>query len=405
MRSFYPLIFAAVMSLITSGIIIFLLRFLHHDWWREKAVRYPAIILAAGGLFSLIIWVTGIFIDLRPVSFIGAILATGIFLLQLSLVISLPFSGLLHLLANVLSYFKNKQVSRERPDQVERRNFIKSSAAFLPAIALSSQVIGIANSYKKINVPVIKLPVTNLPDSLQGLKIAHLSDSHLGHYTTLDDLEEAVGEIRSHTPDLVFVTGDISDDLTILEDANRIINSIQPPLGVYASVGNHEYYRGIKTVKKVFEKSDFPLLINENVTIEKDNTKIFIGGADDPVSLRKVSTDFLRDTVEKTLDGAPFDSFKILMSHRPRGLDYASMLNVNLVLAGHTHGGQMGMFGRSAFEIVWPEIYFWGIYRKDNTTLYTSSGMGHWMPFRLGCPAEAPILILEKEKTVKNGLR
>ncbi len=396
MHRFYPLMFAAVVSLIISGLIILLLRFLHHDWWRKKAIRYAAIFMAAGGLFSLIIWVTGIFSDLRPISFIGAILATGIFLLQLSLVISLPFSGMTLLLDKIVSYYKNKQNSRERPDLVERRKFIKSSAAVLPAIALSSQVAGIANSYKKIIVPVIKLPVANLPDSLQGFKIAHLSDSHLGYYTTLGDLEEAVEEIKSHSPDLVLVTGDISDDLTILADANRIVNSIQPPLGIYASVGNHEYYRGIKIVKKVFEKSDFPLLINENAAIQKDNIVIFVGGADDPVSLRKVSTEFLRDTVEKTLDGAPSDSFKIIMSHRPRGLDYASMLNVNLVLAGHTHGTQLGIFGRSAFESVWPELYLWGIYGKNNTTLYTSSGMGHWMPFRLGCPAEAPILVLEK---------
>jgi predicted MPP superfamily phosphohydrolase len=193
----------------------------------------------------------------------------------------------------------------------------------------------------------------------------------------------------------VLVTGDISDNLSILADANGIISGLNPPLGVFASVGNHEYYRGITTVRKTFDKSPFPMLIDEGVVLEKEGQKIFIGGADDPVSLRRVNIDFLKQTVKKTMETAPDDSFKILMSHRPRGLDFAPDHGVDLVLAGHTHGGQVGFFGRSAFEALWPDLYLWGIYRKRNTTLYTSSGMGHWMPLRLACPAEAPILILE----------
>ncbi len=398
MHRFYPLIFAAITSLIISGIVLLLLRYLHPEWWKRKAVRYPVLLLALGGLVSLIIWAAGIYNKLEFVAYAGAVLASAIFMIQLSLIVSLPLSGFVHIAVKISAYFEYRKRKTKSVPRIERRIFLKKAAAAFPAVALSSQIAGIAGSYSKIAVPVIKLTIPNLPESLEGFKIAHLSDSHIGNYTTLYDLEKTVEEIKSHAPDLALVTGDISDDLSILSDANRIISQIEPPLGVYASVGNHEYYRGISRVKAIFEKSPYPMLIDESAVVKKGSTAIFIGGADDPVSLRKVSTDFLRDTVRKTMESAPSDSFKILMSHRPRGLDYAAAMDVDLVLAGHTHGGQLGFFGQSAFEAVWPELYIWGIYRKKNTTLYTSSGVGHWMPFRLGCPAEAPILVLEKDK-------
>jgi len=396
MHRIYPLIFATVVSLIISGLVILLLRFLHRDWWKKKYVKYPTLILASSALLSILIWLLGAYTGSRIISDIGVTTVSTLFLIQLSLVISLPFSGAIHIFYRIKTWLAGRLDRPESKVQKSRRRFIKNAAAIIPGAALTTQAAGIAGSYAGIKIPVIKIPIANLPEKLRGLKIAHLSDSHLGHYKYLDDLEEAVEKITPHSPDLVLVTGDISDDLSILGDAIRIIHGINPPLGVFASVGNHEYYRGINRVKKIFEKSPFPLLIDESVLVDKEGQKIFIGGADDPVSLRRVNIDFLKQTVKKTLEPAPDDSFKILMSHRPRGLDFAPDHGVSLVLAGHTHGGQVGFFGRSAFEAVWPDLYLWGIYRKKNTTLYTSSGMGHWMPLRIACPAEAPILVLKK---------
>lgn len=401
MDRIYSLIFIAAVSLIISGTIVLLLKFIHPDWWKRKSVRLPALISMTGIPVSLLIWFLGSTAEIKIISDIGVTLASIIFLIQLSLILSLPLSGVIHLFFRIKVWLACRSGRSESEVQKSRREFITRAAAIIPGAALTTQAAAIAGAYAEIKIPVINLPIANLPEELRGLKIAHLSDSHLGHYKYLGDLEEAVEKISVHSPDLVLVTGDISDDLSILGDAVRIIDSINPPLGVFASVGNHEYYRGITRVKKIFEKSPFPMFIDEGTVIEKEGRRIFIGGANDPVSLRRVNTEFLKNTVANTMKSAPEDAFKILMSHRPRGLDFAPDHNVDLVLAGHTHGGQVGFFGRSAFEAVWPELYLWGIYRKKNTTLYTSSGMGHWMPLRLACPAEAPILILEKSDETK----
>jgi len=82
------------------------------------------------------------------------------------------------------------------------------------------------------------------------------------------------------------------------------------------------------------------------------------------------------------------------MSHRPNILPIAAKNNIDLVLSGHTHGAQFGFNNRSIFEKLYPKSYLWGKYQIDNTILYTSSGAGHWFPFRIGCPTEIPIITL-----------
>jgi hypothetical protein len=84
------------------------------------------------------------------------------------------------------------------------------------------------------------------------------------------------------------------------------------------------------------------------------------------------------------------------MSHRPDVFPYAADLGVQLTLSGHTHGGQIGFDGRSVLEGVFPHSFLWGEYAIKASRLYTTCGAGHWFPFRLGCPAEAPLITLRR---------
>ena len=108
----------------------------------------------------------------------------------------------------------------------------------------------------------------------------------------------------------------------------------------------------------------------------------------------------LRASVEASLQSAPSDAFYVLMSHRSQAFDTAAPLGVHLTLSGHTHGLQMGLAGRSLFEHLWPDSYIWGHYGGGATHLYTSAGVGHWFPFRLGCPPEAPLFTLTSKPVV-----
>lgn len=396
MKSYFLLTFASTIGLTLIAIILLSLRFLNRLWWRMKYVRISILSLCGITISFLLLWFVGTYTGSRSLIFFAASVTSSLVLILVGLAVALILSGIVHLGVDIYSFVIRLISGGKKAPSVSRRNFIKNSAAILPGLALTSQVTGIADSYTAIKIPVIKLPVANLPDKLRGLKIAHLSDSHLGIYKHINDLESAVERIKPHNPDLVLYTGDISDDLDILGETNRIVAGLNPPFGVFASVGNHEYYRGINKVIRIFERSPYPLLLEEGVNLKIKGVPVYIGGANDPVHLRNVSPEFLRKTTEKTMGDAPSDSFKIMMSHRPRGLNAAARFGIDLVLAGHTHGGQLGIGHRSLFEPLLPYMYLWGTYRKKNTTLYTSGGMGHWLPYRLGCPTEAPILILEK---------
>ena len=137
--------------------------------------------------------------------------------------------------------------------------------------------------------------------------------------------------------------------------------------------------------------------MNEGLTVPVGAATLYLGGVDDPRFLRSpASYAQLRNSVEQAVSASPSDAFTVLLSHRSQALDYAAPTGTDLILAGHTHGFQLGMAGRSFFEPFFPERYIWGHYEKGRTQLYTTAGVGHWLPFRFGCPPEAPIITLHR---------
>ncbi len=311
--------------------------------------------------------------------------------------LSLPFSGVIHLIHSLkVRLAKKRNGARGSGVDENRRDFLKAAAAAVPLITIAGSVSGVTKSFGEVNVYKRKMLIENLPPDFEGLKILHISDPHLRHYVTLDDLEQVCTDAAAFSPDLTLVTGDVADDLRQLSDALRMINDLKAPLGTFACLGNHEYYRGIEEVHRIYDKSPVPLMVDEAVIVNVKNSRLMIGATDDPVRFGSKHYDFYRSCIDYILARRSMGDFSILMAHRPDALDYASETKFNLILSGHTHGGQIGLMGRSVFEGVWPDRYLWGEYSRGKTKLYTSSGVGHWFPFRLGCPREAPVLELHR---------
>ncbi|MBI5267722.1 MAG: metallophosphoesterase, partial [candidate division Zixibacteria bacterium] len=122
----------------------------------------------------------------------------------------------------------------------------------------------------------------------------------------------------------------------------------------------------------------------------------YLAGIDDPRFLHDAPPTFFQQAVDRAMRDHASDEFTILMSHRPDAFDYAASRGIPLTLAGHTHGGQIGIMGRSVFEPMFPRRYLWGTYRQGASALYTTAGAGHWLPFRLGCPPEVPLIELRR---------
>jgi len=395
MRFFWLSLFSLAILMFFGLAEIIFLKYLNKAWWKIRSIRVISYICPLTGTIGIAIWVLGILNENIRVGMIGATLAVGTVTILMGLFLTLPISGIINSVQHWLEKradLKRKISNPETND--ERRQFIKGAAAIFPLIGIGAGGSGVAHAFGSTDMPRIKMKYANLPKQLDGFKMLLLSDSHLGIYKTLDDIEDIMIQAESQKPDLILYTGDISDDLKILPDVLKLIGQSKAPYGFFASLGNHEYYRGISEVIRAFDRGPVPLLRGSGAELNIRGASLYLAGADDPRYMRRDNSGFLRQTITDALEGSPPDAFKILMSHRPEGFDEAAYLGIDLTLSGHTHGGQVGFDGRSFWEPFMPERYLWGKYEKGPSQMYLTSGIGHWFPFRLGCPTEAPLIEL-----------
>ncbi len=395
MKAIYPALFSVVAIALFGLIEILLIRTLNKAWWKYRPVKWGAILIPVFGMISIISWLIGFYNQISWLYGFGAVATAITLILLIGLMFTLPFSGIL----NIINRWIEKRRKGQPKTEIDhkRRILLKGAAAALPVISLATSASGISHAFGETNVEIKRMSFPDLPPQLDGLKILHLSDSHLGLYRKLPDLEEILVKAENLRPDLVLITGDVADDLDLLGETLRLISSLKTTYGAYACLGNHEYYRGINRVLSIYDKSEVPLLRGSGTAIDVNGTSLYIGGADDPVVMGRDVSQIIFKTVKNAIDNAPFNSFKILMTHRPEGFNAAVNQGIGLTLAGHTHGGQVGIGGRSFFEAFMPERYLWGKYKNGGSQMYLSSGVGHWFPFRLGCPPEAPVIKLIRQ--------
>ncbi len=376
-----------VIALIGLG-SAYLLKNANYAIWQNRVISKLAKALPFLLPFFALLWWLGFSFN-TWLRFPGAAGTAFFLLINISLIFSLP-------IARLVNYTGKLIEARNDPPDISRRKFIKTAAAIAPAIMTVIPADGFVRSFSDTTIPQVDIDIAGLPDDLEGFKILQLSDLHLGYYFGLDHLEKTLLAAEAYQPDMLVVTGDIADDLSIMTDAMKLAGQLKTPYPAFASIGNHEYFRGIRASIRNIEAGPIPLLLNKHAQFMVGKTPVCIGGADDPVTLRSDIAGFLDRSMELAFKNAVPSGFRLLMSHRPRALDLAEKHNVNLILSGHTHGGQIGFNGRSLWEAVNRDGYLWGKYARGDARLYTTSGMGHWFPFRLGCPLEAPIITLHK---------
>jgi len=420
--SFLSHIFALVLLAALWLVITFWVVTLNRQWWALRPVRRALWMVPLAGAVMIGLWTLGSATGASWLVAIGGNLSITVMILSIALALSLPFSGVMLTVERLVRWAMGRDrgigpalaispagappvvLPESAPAEPgvrfdrSRRSFVSGAAAIIPAVTLSGAGFGLLRARGAVRMPEIPMTFSGLHPDLEGMRILHLSDIHLGDYVALDDLEKVMLAAESARPDLILVSGDISDDLSVLPDALKLLAGLKTPYGIYATLGNHEYFRGIGEVLRSFDAGPIPLLRNSGTAIAVGGGELYLGGADDPVRMaqRERNHLFLQKSVRAAFDGAPSDAFHLLMSHRPEGLDVAAEEGIQFTVAGHTHGAQIGFNGRSVLEPWMPQAYLWGHYRKGNSQLYTSAGVGHWFPFRLGCPPEAPLYVLKR---------
>jgi len=380
-----PLVLSLKLYAATLFALLLIVALGFRSWLRRRALRVGAASFLTFLLAAHAAWAVGM--RNPTVSYWGALAATVVLPMLVLLTASLPLSALAR---------RRSRPKNAAPSGPTRRAVLQGVAAAIPMAAMGTGLAGWVGGAAEPRLRVLPMTLPRLPPALAGLRILQLSDLHLGCSKGIDTLERLLANIgASDRPDLIVLTGDVAEDQALLGPALRLVEQFRPRLGVFSALGNHEYLRGIRTVRAAYEKSAVSLLINRSEISRVGDSRLVISGVDDPVFVHRAIEPVVEPWFDRALDGTPSDAFRMMLSHRPEGFNLAAPRGVDLTLSGHTHGGQIGFNGKSAFQALYPDGYLWGAYRRGDSALYTTCGFGAWYPFRLGAPPEAPLIVLQ----------
>lgn len=265
------------------------------------------------------------------------------------------------------------------------------------ALGFGSVLWGASVGSRRIRVDRVTLPLRSLAPELHSIRIAHVTDLHIGPLLRPPRLREFVARINDLEPDLIAITGDIFDfDPAYVEDGCGELAGLRGHHGVFAVLGNHDVYTGAEIVAEGLAKStSIHLLRNEWKQVGEAGAKLTVAGIEDPGhgwTERSAESPELAKLARDIPDDAPC----LLLVHRPSYFAHAAQLGFRLVLAGHTHGGQVALpfaHQHNASRLIsrWTR----GIFVDGASTLYVNRGLGMaGLPLRINCPREIALIRL-----------
>ncbi len=231
------------------------------------------------------------------------------------------------------------------------------------------------------SAPQLKHITVFSPD-LPTIKIAVISDSHLGMGVSQKRWDNALLQLEKEKPDIVFVLGDVFEYGPDADKYAARLAAFKTPLGTYGVFGNHEYYVGYENSKNFYQKAGIKLLENDLITLPNG---VQIAGLKDIKTARVTQQD-----VSNLLANTESDQPLIVLSHTPLYAEEMAHYGTDLLLSGHTHNGQIWPFNYLV-KLQFPRVY--GLFDVNNMKFYITSGMFYWgIPLRLFAPAELPII-------------
>jgi len=366
-------------------------------------IYFTLLSLSMISLFVLVIF--GMDIKIKILNFFIA----AIYINLLSKILAFPFF-IADDLRRLFVKLKHKisPTQKKTKNNISRSDFLTKMGIAVAAVPALSLPFGMIYGPYNYTLHRKKVKSTNLPKAFHGLKIGQLSDIHVGSFYNKEAVQRGVDLLMAQKPDVVFFTGDIVNDLAIeMEDYYDVFSKVTAPMGVYSVLGNHDYgdyhnwkddaekQENFENVKSIHKKLGWNLLLDEHIYLEKDNEKIAVIGIENWGKGFHQIGDMAKAYANCN---APY---KILLSHDPTHWDEQvrkDYLDIDLTLAGHTHGAQMGI---ETHGFKWSPISLrykkWaGLYKEDNQYLYVNRGFGFLAyPGRIGIWPEVTLLELE----------
>jgi predicted MPP superfamily phosphohydrolase len=248
-----------------------------------------------------------------------------------------------------------------------------------------------------------ELPIRDLPAAWHGTKIAHLSDFHYGEHLPPGYLEAAFERTAAENPDIIALTGDFIDrGPKHVKAAAKLMGQLNAPLGVYGVLGNHDFSvhnaRGVRRhpelhrhIAEALAEHGVRVLRNEAVRHERENAGLLVAGIDDLWSRESDPA--------AALVGACPDTPRIVLAHNPQSVEQFNDVRFDLVLSGHTHGGQIDWPGLGRV-LLRKKARRWaaGLYPHGSGHVYVNKGIGFGWRFRFGVRPEVALFTLNGMK-------
>jgi predicted MPP superfamily phosphohydrolase len=307
-------------------------------------------------------------------------------------------------------FFNNTEGENMGGDGISRSVFLSWMGIAAGSTLFGSLMYGFSNKYN-YDIKRLQMGFESLPESFRGLKIVHISDIHSGSLLDKKAVRAGVHKIMKEKPDLILFTGDlVNDKATEMDLLKDVFAELNAPLGVYSTLGNHDYgdyvqwpidgvskVQNLENLKQVHADMGWRLLMNEHVVLEKNDEQIAVLGIENWSAKGRFPK---HGKMEQAYAGTEKYPFKILMSHDPSHWDAEvtqKYTDINLMLSGHTHGMQFGVelpgFKWSPVQYMYKQ---WaGLYEGANQKLYVNRGFGFiGYPGRVGVLPEITVIEL-----------
>jgi predicted MPP superfamily phosphohydrolase len=310
-----------------------------------------------------------------------------------------------------LSDLFNKSNETGSGEKIGRSEFFAKSALIAGSLPLAAMSFGIISGAHDYRIRRKSIVIPGLPKAWHGVKVAQLSDIHSGSFWNRIAVEGGVDMMMAEKPDIVFFTGDlVNNEASEVKNYIPIFSKVKADLGVYSTLGNHDYgdyknwpsekakQKNLQSVIDAHGAMGWDILLDENRILKVDNEPLAVLGVENWGAGRFAKY----GDISKAFAGTEDFPAKILLSHDPSHWDAQirkDYPDIDLMLAGHTHGFQFGIeipgFKWSPSQYVYKQ---WaGLYEQEGQKLYVNRGYGYLgYPGRIGIPPEITILELRQ---------
>lgn len=275
---------------------------------------------------------------------------------------------------------------------MDRRTFLSRAGCAVAAALVAGSGADALVEPHRLRIHRLQVQIPELPPAFDGLRIGQLTDLHHGPTVTLERIQAAVRMLNDLAPDVVALTGDYCyHGAEFIAPCIEALGRLVAPLGRFGVLGNHDYWDGAEITRGSMVRAGILDLTNSHYRLCRGADTLVLAGLDDLWEGRP--------DLGAALDGAPPDAVALLLSHNPDTNEQMNDRRVKLMLAGHTHGGQINLplLGPPVVPSRFGRKYAAGLVRDDWKRVYVSRGVGTIRPaLRYRCRPEVTLLVLRR---------